>query len=142
MKLVFRILCLLYQLSDVPHALQATYVRLLYTKNNVGDSAAPLSCLRTVTGTAVYEVIGWWYSRMTVGGLLLATVLNSALATLLVMILWFSRKPLETKSQVRPELHRSVLLWSNLADETIFIWAASCSSGDTMLNLHSFAYRL
>jgi len=66
---------------------QTTYIRLIYS--SLTDR--PSSCIRTVTGTANYEVLGWFVTSANVGFLIPLTIINGAALIALILALTFAK---------------------------------------------------
>ena len=67
---------------------QTSYVRLIYS---LGDSTAPPNCIRTVTGSMNYVVLGWYVTKANIGFLIPLTIINGAALTALLLALGIAK---------------------------------------------------
>ena len=75
---------------DLIVPLQAAYIRLVYMTNT--DPPPPPSCIRNVTGSANYEVIGWFVTAENIGFLMPMTLVNLAALMLALIAMFMGEK--------------------------------------------------
>ena len=113
--------------------MQTTYIRLIYST----VPNPPPSCIRAVTGSVDYEVLGWYVTSANIGFLIPLTIINGAALMALFLAITFAK----VVGYLHPLHAREVVYDPNSEEEVPDEWKEKVAFQPTSVRLFLIYHR-